>query len=173
MRSMSIVENDKYFRNNIVDVIDTFIGDRKKSEKIETGIYNYSIKEACNRTIVKKWDNPNFVMVYKNRFRSIWINMKTNKTFLEKIKNNELLSEDVGNLTHQQMCPEGWKDLIDKKIERDNNTFNADIKGASKAFKCGRCKKRETTYYQLQTRSADEPMTTFVTCLNCGKNWKC
>ena len=39
-------------------------------------------------------------------------------------------------------------------------------------FKCGKCGKRRTTYTQLQTRSADEPMTTFVLCLDCGKRWK-
>jgi len=39
-------------------------------------------------------------------------------------------------------------------------------------FKCGKCGKRETTYYQMQTRSADEPMTTFHTCTNCGSRWK-
>ena len=39
-------------------------------------------------------------------------------------------------------------------------------------FKCGRCKSKKTTYYQMQTRSADEPMTTFVTCLECEKRWK-
>ena len=31
----------------------------------------------------------------------------------------------------------------------------------------------QCSYYQLQTRSADEPMTTFVTCINCGARWKC
>ena len=40
------------------------------------------------------------------------------------------------------------------------------------AFKCGKCKQRQCTYYQLQTRSADEPMTTFVTCVNCDNRWK-
>eukprot|EP00743_Colponemidia_sp_Colp-15_P004416 GILK01004762.1.p1 GENE.GILK01004762.1~~GILK01004762.1.p1 ORF type:complete len:291 (-),score=57.42 GILK01004762.1:149-1021(-) len=39
-------------------------------------------------------------------------------------------------------------------------------------FVCGKCKSDKTTYYQMQTRSADEPMTTFVTCLNCGNRWK-
>lgn len=39
-------------------------------------------------------------------------------------------------------------------------------------FRCGRCGQRKTTYYQKQTRSADEPMTTFVTCVTCGNRWR-
>lgn len=35
-------------------------------------------------------------------------------------------------------------------------------------FQCSKCKEKKTTYYQLQTRSADEPMTTFVTCVVCA-----
>jgi DNA-directed RNA polymerase subunit M/transcription elongation factor TFIIS len=38
-------------------------------------------------------------------------------------------------------------------------------------FVCGKCKSRKCSYYQLQTRSADEPMTTFVTCTNCNNRW--
>jgi len=44
---------------------------------------------------------------------------------------------------------------------------------ATDQFKCYKCKKRKCTYYEMQTRSADEPMTTFVTCLSCGNRWKC
>jgi DNA-directed RNA polymerase subunit M/transcription elongation factor TFIIS len=40
-------------------------------------------------------------------------------------------------------------------------------------FKCGKCKSKKTTYYQMQTRSADEPMTTYVTCMDCDAKWKC
>lgn len=168
-----IVDDDVYFREKVCEILNKYICNETKVKEIETSIYNFSIKEATERNIVKKWDNPNFVMVYKDRFRSIWMNLKTNPALLNKIKCGEIQSNDVGSLTHQQMSPESWTKLIQRKIERDNNTFTTDTKGASKEFKCGKCKKRETTYYQVQTRSADEPMTTFVTCLNCGKNWKC
>lgn len=40
-------------------------------------------------------------------------------------------------------------------------------------FKCHKCLQRKTTYFQMQTRSADEPMTTFISCLNCNAHWKC
>lgn len=39
-------------------------------------------------------------------------------------------------------------------------------------FKCNKCKSSKCTYTQLQTRSSDEPMTTFVCCLSCGNRWK-
>ena len=39
-------------------------------------------------------------------------------------------------------------------------------------FTCGKCKKKNCTYTQVQTRSADEPMTTFVVCNECGNRWK-
>lgn len=36
---------------------------------------------------------------------------------------------------------------------------------------CGKCKERKVDYYQKQTRGADEPMTCFCHCLNCGARW--
>ncbi|KAJ0030853.1 hypothetical protein Pint_13530 [Pistacia integerrima] len=45
-------------------------------------------------------------------------------------------------------------------------------KATTDQFKCGRCGQRKCTHYQMQTRSADEPMTTYVTCVNCNNHWK-
>ena len=39
-------------------------------------------------------------------------------------------------------------------------------------FKCRKCFSRSCSYYEVQTRSADEPMTQFITCLNCKNRWK-
>lgn len=39
-------------------------------------------------------------------------------------------------------------------------------------FTCHKCKSKKTSYYQMQTRGADEPMTNFIECLACGYQWK-
>lgn len=39
-------------------------------------------------------------------------------------------------------------------------------------YVCRKCGRNKTTYYQLQTRGADEPMTTFVTCTHCAHRWQ-
>lgn len=41
------------------------------------------------------------------------------------------------------------------------------------AFKCGKCKQRKCTYYQLQTRSADEPMTSTFVFMFYFSPWRC
>ena len=64
---------------------------------------------------------------------------------------------------------------LDQKIHKDmrKEYFKREIQQQDGFFKCGRCKSMKTTYFQMQTRSADEPMTVFVSCLSCGRNWKC
>lgn len=41
-------------------------------------------------------------------------------------------------------------------------------------YQCNKCGSKRTYFYQVQTRSADEAMTTFVTCANprCQTRWK-
>ena len=81
---------------------------------------------------------------------------------------NESLVEDA----LQDMFIELWKPHIDKKNARDKSEVEVNLSAATDEFFCGKCKKNICSYYEQQTRSADEPMTTFVTCLNCGKKWK-
>lgn len=179
---MKTISNPSDFRNNIVNKINLIIDNYKKSVNIEKSVYNFTIKEATRRKVVKKWDNKNFVTIYIDKLRMLWFNMNDtinynennySKIFIENIKNGTTKTKDVAYLTHQEINPEIWKELIDAKIKRDANKFEVDKRGATSEFKCRKCHKSECSYYQLQTRSADEPMTTFVTCFNCGNNWKC
>ena len=73
----------------------------------------------------------------------------------------EMASDEMKQL-RQEIAKEGIREA---QVAKNQGT-------ETNLFKCGKCGKRKTTYTQLQTRSADEPMTTFVLCLDCGNRWK-
>ena len=166
------IENDKIFRENVINKFNEMFK-KKKATNIEKGIYNFTIKQAKKLIIVRKWENKYFVNIYVNRWRSLYLNFKNNKSLVEKIKTKQISVKELSEMRHQELCPEKWKKLIDAKIKRDKNLTSVNLSAATDEFKCYRCKKSKCTYYQLQTRSADEPMTTFITCLVCGNRWKC
>ena len=60
-----------------------------------------------------------------------------------------------------------WERLNYAKIEEEYGIQNVNNFG-----KCQKCGGDRTTYTQKQMRSSDEPMTIFVTCINCGNRWR-
>lgn len=165
------ISNSVEFRKNIITQLEKVIG-KKYGKKIEKGIFNYAISLAKKKNIVRKWENKVFVMLYKNRLRTIFTNLK-NDNVKKKIIEKKINIKEFSNMRHQEICPEKWKLLIEAKIKRDKSLTSINLSAATDEFKCYKCKKSKCTYYQLQTRSADEPMTTFVNCLVCGNRWKC
>ena len=169
---MQGIKNPVVFREKIVLKFKSFVdNDEKKAINIEKSIYNYSIKEATNRLVVKKWDNPYFVLIYTNKLKSILDNMTPEN--IEKLKSGEINPCKLAFLTHQELNYEKWKVLLDEKAQKDKYKFETQVQAATDTFTCRRCKKNRCTYYQLQTRSSDEAITTFVTCLECDNRWKC
>ena len=75
-------------------------------------------------------------------------------------------------MTHQELNPDKWTTLIEAKAKRDANKFETNIAAATDTFTCRKCKGNQCTYYQMQTRSADEPMTCYISCVLCGNRWK-
>jgi DNA-directed RNA polymerase subunit M/transcription elongation factor TFIIS len=169
--SLLKVANPESFRSNIRKKIEVILENEKNSINLEKGIFNYTLKEAEQRKIIKKWDNKNFVQIYLDHLRSILINLKGE--IVENIKDGSLKPHIVAFMTHQELLPEKWSSLIEAKAKRDKNKFETNIAAATDTFTCRKCKGNQCTYYQMQTRSADEPMTTFVTCILCSARWKC
>lgn len=141
-------------------------------ENIEKGVYNYAIKEATIRQIIKKWHNPLFCEIYAARLRTVLTNITQNTELKNQLSTKEISVTIFATMTHQEMNPEQWKSIIERKIKRDRLKFTNNVEASTDMYTCGRCKSKKCTYYEMQTRSADEPTTVFVTCLNCGKNWK-
>jgi DNA-directed RNA polymerase subunit M/transcription elongation factor TFIIS len=165
------ISNPESFRKNVVTKMIPIIEDDKISINLEKGIFNYSIKESTNRKIIKKWENPYFVQIYIDHLRSIYINLK-NPELLASVKSGELAPQTLAFMTHQEMDHEHWRIMIDRKIKRDASKFTTNVQASTDMFTCKKCKSKRSTFYELQTRSADEPATIFITCLDCGKQSK-
>ena len=167
-----IIPNPDTFRKNVRNKLESIINHPVKSTNLEIGIFNFALKEATARKVVKKCDNDHFVQLYVDRLRTIYINIKNNN-ILKQLQDDTLMPQALAMMSHYEMCPEKWDSLIVKKIERDRHKYDTQIEAATDTFTCRKCKSKKCTYYQMQTRSADEPMTTFVSCIDCGARWKC
>ena len=165
------ISNPDNFRKNIHAKISSIVDDENLSINLEKGIFNYAIKEASNRKIIKKWDNPYFVQLYLDRLRSIYTNLKNDDLFTQ-LKKGDITPQALAFMTHQEMNPSHWQKLIEQKMKRDANRFTNNMQATTDMFTCKKCKSKRCNHYELQTRSADEPATIFITCLDCGKTWK-
>lgn len=168
--SLKTIGDPKQFRSNIRREIENKIINTQKAANLEIGIYNYAINEADRRKIVKQWDNHYFVLIYITHFKSIMTNLTPK--IISQIESCELLPQQVAYMTHQELEPEKWSKLIERKNIADKSQFENNIKATTDTFTCKKCKSNQCSYYLLQTRCADEPMTCYVTCLDCGKRWK-
>jgi len=169
--SLCKIENPNKFRENIRQKINERFDDEKASINLEKGIFNYTLKEAEQRKIVKKWDNKFFIQIYLNHLRSILNNL--NDKLINEVKSGAIKSHTISFMTHQELDHDKWAELIEVKSKRDRNKFEVNIAAATDTFTCRKCKKNQCTYYLMQTRSSDEPMTCFVQCTNCNNRWKC
>ena len=166
------VTDPETFRFNMKNKLNEIIGNAKMASNLEKGVFNYSLKESKNKKVVKKWDNPYFVQIYMDRMRSIINNLIKNEILLQQLKNETTKAQDIAFMTHYEMSPEKWKTMLLVKSEKDKGKFETNIEASTDTFTCRKCRGNKTTYYQLQIRSADEPATTFINCIDCGNKWK-
>lgn len=113
---------------------------------------------------------------YKNKIRSLYTNLKDprNPNLRQKVVTGEIAGKRLYTMTPQELASDEFKKELEEINEK--NLFNAQAAVEKRAitdrFTCSRCKQKKVSYHQLQTRSADEPLTTFCKCENCGKRWK-
>jgi transcription elongation factor S-II len=144
-----------------------------RSTNVERSIFNHAVALAEQKKLVNRWDSHGFQVLYQQRYRMIYRNLVP--ALCEEIMRGNLKPAVLQNQSHQELCPGKWEKRLREKSERDALRFTTRVEASTDMFTCRRCKKNQCTYIQLQTRSADEPMTTFVTCITegCGSKWKC
>jgi transcription elongation factor S-II len=144
---------------------------------LEMAVYQHTIEYAKRQYVPRNWKSVQFQELYKQCVRQILWNLHPkspvkNPRLLRRILDGEFPLSHLASMSAYDMYPEHWSELADKQLIREQKILEGNKSRATDQYKCHRCGKRECTYYEMQTRSADEPMTIFITCINCGKQWR-
>ena len=113
---------------------------------------------------------------YRRKARTLFtiLKRKDNPALGRRIMSGELPVDRLVVLPEKELASEEQR-AKDEELEKENMK-KAQVpmaeKSISDALKCGKCGQRKVSYSQAQTRSADEPMTTFCECTVCGNRWK-
>jgi len=161
-------------RNRVADILQSVVDNKSMALNIEKSIFNWSIIQSKQYYDTPSWENKSFLSRYKHKSLHIIIALRnTSTTLLDRVKRGIVKSINIVDLPPDKIWPGGPWDLKNKELIEREKGKTRKMTIADGLFTCAKCKSKKTSYYQLQTRSADEPMTTFVTCLNCNKRWKC
>ena len=145
----------------------------KDSKKLENSLYNYIIVKARAEKVERSWDSCAFKRFYSSKARSLVYNLQ-HGVLKEKIQNKIFPMKNIPYMAPWEIWPEKYEAYFQKKLEKEMIQLQnqMDAENMPGMFVCGKCKSDCTVYFSLQTRSADEPMTNYITCRKCGHKWK-
>lgn len=148
-----------------------------EAKDLEIGVYNYTIDYASDNDIPLSWYSDIFQEAYLAKARSMYANLHTssyiqNVHLMTRLKDKEFAPHVLPEMSNDKVYPEAWKEIIDRATMKNKLAYEISQVAMTDMIKCGKCKKNKISYYELQTRSADEPITTFYSCLLCGHRWK-
>ena len=151
-------------------------GDEALARQLDTCLWNWAIRTATQRDIPCYWSCRAFRYRYTTRALGLAFNLKhpTNAELGDRVRSRDLHVKAFANMTPYEMFPALWAPVFDRIAQKQLRRMakTSSTPGYEGAHTCGKCKSKNVVYTQLQTRSADEPMTSFFFCQNCGKNWK-
>ena len=145
---------------------------------MEKAVFNHAIHACRYNGGACNWANPAFYDVYRARAVYVMRNAAAMRDKALSMRQGSTTDTGFDNVISDiivsrpsELKPELWKKLIDDKRARDE-LYGIKQKANTWSFRCKKCKNNECSFYEMQTRSADEPMTAFVLCLTCGNRWR-
>lgn len=166
-------------RKKTIDIFKKIIKKIDIVLKIEISILNYSIDKCKSLNIIPTWDNPNVTYIYINKARHLYQNLNTksyisNDYLIKKIEKEGFDIFNIAYLKREEIMPSKWIPLIEENNRKEEIINQSHSAASTEQYVCPNrnCRARKAVYKEVQTRSADEPMTLFLTCLVCGKKWK-
>jgi transcription elongation factor S-II len=160
-------------RKNLLKYLEMSLKDKDDEAEIKNlKIKIVEIEDKLNETL--KGETP-----YLNRVLEIIHNLKDekNEEFRENIINGKIKPEELCTMNSVDMLSKNKQKEIEKEKEKKVDEVRTDWQEkhgqvTEGVYKCRVCGGRKTIQHEQQTRSADEPMTLFITCLNCKNTWR-
>lgn len=165
----------------------TSLFNQEENNKEEDDIFIYEdINYLCNYiedevyVLYEKEVNSKNYKSYLLKVKELLSYLKSNFMLRKSLLSGEVSPGELVKMNKNELVSKEMKEKKEKLIEDDFNMRRTDWNrkqfeklGIEGFYMCFKCKLKKTTYFQMQTRRADEGMTTFVECLNCGNRWKC
>lgn len=139
--------------------------------KTEKGIFNSVLNLYYRKVQIPyyKW-NDIFHQIYINKAVHVYNNINPegyvkNTSLIIRLGNNEIKPENLASMAPKELYPERYIGIVEdfKDVMKPVGIIEE-----SALYKCRKCKSKKVSIKELQTRSADEPMTLFITCHECG-----
>lgn len=157
-------------RKNTIKKLKNFFEDNDICTAIEQGCYD-ATEQYCSDTPSKKAMSNG---IYKHTVNDILYNLKSNnetiQSLTENINNGTMDPTALAYLKYHQMNENLWKSI--KERHRITKEKLNNLPTVTRDKPCRGCGENEFFFYQIQTRSADEPITTYYICKHCDHTYK-
>jgi len=138
-------------------------------KNIERGIYDHT-EQYCS---MNTYYFTIALAIYKHHVQDLLFNLEQDNKSIHKIKKDitkgKFNEYNLAFMSPSELNEDQWKAILIKKAITEDKLNNLPT---ITWRACRDCKGTQYSYYQLQTRSADEPMTTFYICKDCGKTYR-
>ena len=134
------------------------------SKDIEESIFKFSLDYAESNNTPFLLEN-----IYISKAEELYCLLNTNlQIAIKSINDKKINPKNIANIrTNELNLLLANKQYVDIVKKRELNMMLSEKKGST-AFECKKCKKNKCSIIEKQVRSADEPATQFITCLECG-----
>ena len=165
----------KKLSNDTIILFDKYIHNKDISKQIEKGVFEFTQSYCTNvnslyPVYIAKRDDLIANMDIKSQIKNTLFVQKIKDKTLKYFGNNIKEYSEIAFLEPYELFPEKWEYELGRKNIREEKAKNI---ATSDMYPCSNCGARKAVVSPpKQLRSADEPMTTYVTCLVCSKVFK-
>jgi len=157
-------------------MLENTINDPNISRLLERAVWNHAVNFCKKNDKTLAWDNASFRNAYTQKILGVRYVARERPDVLDKYMSLDPTLKTFVNANPWELWPERWETAFEDAARKALRFADADSEVDPDKMQDGllqcKCGSRKTSYYEKQTRSADEPMTVFAKCHTCNKRWK-